>query len=86
MEKVSGTNHVRKEGVLHRVKKERNILQTIQRRKTNWIGHILHRNCLLKHVVERKIEGRLQVLGRWGRRHKKLLDDLKEKKVYWKLK
>ena len=34
---------------LHRVKKERNILQT-KRRKTNWIGHILRRNCLLRHV------------------------------------
>jgi hypothetical protein len=83
---VSGTNHVRNEGVLYRVKEEWNILQTIQRRKTNWIGHILHKNCLLKHVVERKIEGRIQVKRSWGRRHKKLLDDLKEKKVYWKLK
>jgi len=28
-----------------------------KRRKTNWTGHILHRNCLLKHVIERKMEG-----------------------------
>ena len=82
MEKVSRTNRVRNEGV----KEERNILQTIQRRKTNWIGNILHRNCLLKHVVKRKIEGSIQVMGRWGRRHKKLMDGLKEKKVYWRLK
>jgi len=26
--------------------------------KANWIGHILHRNCLLIHVIEGKIEGR----------------------------
>jgi hypothetical protein len=39
MEKISWTNHVRNEEVLHRVK-ERNILHTIQRRKANWIGHM----------------------------------------------
>jgi hypothetical protein len=44
--------------VLHRVKEERNILHTIKRRKANWIGHILRRNCLLKHVIEGKLEGR----------------------------
>jgi hypothetical protein len=86
MEKVSGTNRVRNEGVSHRVKEERIILQTILRRKSNWIGQILHRNCLLKHVVERKIEGRIQVMERCGRKHNKLLDDIKEKIVYWKLK
>jgi hypothetical protein len=41
--------------VLHRVKEERNILHTIKIRKTNWIGHILRRNCFIKHVTERKI-------------------------------
>jgi hypothetical protein len=33
MEKISRINHVRKEEVLQRVKEERNILQTIKRRK-----------------------------------------------------
>jgi hypothetical protein len=50
---------MRKEEVLHRVKEERNTLQTIKRRKGNCIGHILRRNCLLKHVIEGKIEGRI---------------------------
>jgi hypothetical protein len=40
----------------------------------------LHRNCLLKHVTERKIKGRIEITGRRGRRHKKLLDDPKLKK------
>jgi hypothetical protein len=53
MEKISWTDRVRNEEVLHRVK-ERNILHTIKRRKANWIGHILRRNCLLKHVIEEK--------------------------------
>jgi hypothetical protein len=43
---------------LHRVKEEMNIPRTIKRRKTHWIGHILRRNCLLKHVLEEKLEGR----------------------------
>jgi len=52
LEKTNWTDHVRNEELLHRVKEERNILHTIKRRKANWIGH-----CLLKHVIERKIEG-----------------------------
>jgi hypothetical protein len=53
---ISWTDRVRNEEVLHRVKEKRNILHTITRRKANWIGHILRRNCLLKHVIERKIK------------------------------
>jgi hypothetical protein len=58
MEKISWTDRVRNE-VLQRVKEERNILHTIKRRKANWIGHILLRNFLLKHVIEGKLEGRI---------------------------
>jgi hypothetical protein len=52
MEKISWTDRVRREEVLHRVKEERNILRTVKIRKANWIGHILCRSCLLKHVIE----------------------------------
>jgi hypothetical protein len=46
------------EDVLYGVQEERNILQTIKRRKDNWIGHILCRNFFLKHViVERQKDG-----------------------------
>ena len=45
--------------VVRGVKEERNILRTINRRESDWIGHILHRNCLLKHAIEGKIEGRI---------------------------
>jgi hypothetical protein len=72
--------------VLQRAKEERNILRTIKRRKANWIDHILRRNCLLKHVIEGKLEVRLEMTGRRGRRHKQLLDNLKEKRRYCKLK
>jgi hypothetical protein len=86
LEKISWTDRVRNEEVLHRVKEERNIVHTIKRRKANWIGHILRRNCFLKHVIEGKLEGRIEVMGRRERRHKQLLDDLKEKRGYRKLK
>jgi hypothetical protein len=56
MEKISWTYRVRNEEVLHRVKEERNIEHTIKRRKANWIGHILRRNCLIKHVTEGTLE------------------------------
>jgi hypothetical protein len=36
--------------------------------------------------MEGKIEGRIEVRGRRGRRHKQLLDELKETGSYWKLK
>jgi hypothetical protein len=85
MEKISWTDRVKYE-VLHRVKEDRNILHTIKRRKANWTGHILRRNCLLKHVIEGKIEGSMEVKGRRRRRRKHLLDDLKETRGYWKLK
>jgi hypothetical protein len=55
---------VRNEEVLHRVKEERNIVHTIKRRKANWIGHILFRNCRLKHVIEGKLEGRIEMAGK----------------------
>jgi len=86
MEKISWTDHVRKEGVLLRVKEQRNILHEIRKRKVNWIGHILCRNCLLQRVIEGKIKGGIEVTGRRGRKRRKLLDDLKEKRGYSHLK
>jgi hypothetical protein len=61
MENINWTDCVRNEEILHRVKEDRNILHTVIRRKFNWIGLIWRRNCLLKHVIEGKIEGRIEV-------------------------
>jgi hypothetical protein len=41
------TDHVRDEEVLLRIKEQRNILHEISKWKADWIGRILHRNCLL---------------------------------------
>jgi hypothetical protein len=37
-------------------------------------------------VIEGKLEGRIEMIERRGRRRKQLLDDLAEKRRYWKLK
>jgi hypothetical protein len=86
MGKISWTDHVRNEDVLLRVKEQRNILHEIHKRKVNWIGHILRRNCLLQWVTEGKIQGGIEVTGRQGRRRRKLLDYLKERRGYSHLK
>jgi hypothetical protein len=66
-EDVMGSHHMdwscENDEVLYKVKEERSILHAVKRRKANWIGHILHTNCLLKHIFEGKIEG----MRRWGR-------------------
>jgi hypothetical protein len=62
MEKISWINHVRNEEVIQRVKVDKNILQMIKIRKGNLTGNILHRKCLLKHITEGKIKGRIDVI------------------------
>ena len=52
----------------------------------NWIGRILRKNCLVEHIIQGKIEERIVVTRRKGRRHKQLLDALKETRECWKLK
>jgi hypothetical protein len=77
---ISWTDHLRNEEVLLRVKEQRNILHEIIKRKAEWIGHILRRNCLLRPVIKGKIKGGIVVTGRRRRRRGKLLDDLNERR------
>jgi hypothetical protein len=86
MEKISWTDHVRNEEVLLRVNEQRNMLHEIRKRKANWIGHILRTNCLLKQVIEGMIKGEMEVTRGRGRRRRKLLDDLKDRRGYCHLK
>ena len=73
---------MKNEDVLIRVNEQRNTLHEIRKRKANWIGHILCRNCLLQQVTEGKIKGHIEVT----RRRKKLLDDLEDRRGYCQLK
>jgi hypothetical protein len=79
---IRWTDHVRNEEVLLRVKEQRNILHEISKWKANWIGHILRIKCFLRQVIEGKIKRGIEVTGRRGRRRRKLLDDLKERREY----
>jgi hypothetical protein len=83
---ISWTDHVRNEEVLLKVKEQRNILHEMSKRKANWIGHVLRRNCLLQQIIEGKIKGGIEVKGRRGRRRRKQLGDLKERRGYSYLK
>ena len=80
----SWTNRTGNEGLLQRFKEARNILPTIKRRKGKLIDHILGMNCALKHIIEGRMEGRIEV--NWRSRHKQVLDDFRISKEYWKLK
>ena len=73
---------MRNEDLLLRVNEQRNILHEIRKRKANWIGHILRRNCLPKQVIEGNIKGEMELTRRRERRRKKLLDDLKDRRGY----
>jgi hypothetical protein len=72
MEKISWSDRVRN-GVLHRVKEERNIIHTTKIRKANWIGHNLCRNRFVKHTVEGKRKKGI----RDGKTRKKALEAIK---------
>jgi len=88
MERIRWTDRVRNEEVLglHRVKVKRTILPALKTRTSDWIGPILHRNFFLKHVLEGKTEGRIDMTGRRRRRRKQVLYKLQQTRGYWKLK
>jgi hypothetical protein len=67
---------VKNEEVLRISKEERHVLITVKHTKSNWICHILHRNCLLRHVIEGKIDGK----KRRGGRRLQLLGDLQDER------
>ena len=75
-------NDSMKNEVLPRVKEENNTRYTLKRRKANWTGHTLRRNCLLQHVIEEEMEG----TRRRGRIRKRILDDRNETRDNLKLK
>jgi hypothetical protein len=78
MEKISWSDRLINK-VLQRAKEERNILLTTKRRKANWIGNILRRNCVIYSVIEGNMHrGKNRSDEKTERRRKRLLDDLKK--------
>jgi hypothetical protein len=72
----------RRRGIFY-MQKER---KKSRRRTANRIGHILGINRILKRIIEGQIEEGREVTGSQGRRRKQLLDGVKERRGYWKLK
>ena len=68
--------------VVERVGEKRTLLNNILRRKANRIDHILRRNCLFHDAIE----GQMTEVKGVGRRRTQLLDDLRYRRRYWKLK
>jgi hypothetical protein len=75
MLKIISTKCIKNKKVLYRIKEERKIVHAVTNRRANWIGHMLHRNCFLKHVTEGKTEGKLEGTGRREGRSRQLLEE-----------
>ena len=74
MEKISWTAHVSNEEIVNLVQEQRSLVHVIKQRQANWIGHVLRHDCLLKTVLDSKME------GKWtrGKPRRKMLDLLVE--------
>ena len=73
MERVKWTDKIRNEAVLERVGEERIMLKLIRKRKRNWLGHWLRRNCLMKDALEGMVNGKKVR----GRRRYQMIDNIK---------
>ena len=80
MEKIKWSEKLTNVQVLERIGEKSTLLNTILRRKINWIGHILRINCPLHDVIE----GQMAKVKRIGRRTQRL-HDLRNRRGYWEL-
>ena len=70
MEKIICSEKVTNEEVIEHKGEKRTFLNNALRRKANWIGHILRRNCILHDAIEgQKTE--VRGVGRRRRRKRK---------------
>ena len=58
MEHVKWTDKIKYAVMLERVGEGRIMLELIKKRKRNWLGHWLRRNCLLKDCSRRNGKGK----------------------------
>ena len=75
MEKIKWSQKVTNKQVLERIREEWTFLNNILRRKANWIGHILRRNCLLHDANE----GQMTEVRGVGKEH----SSLRNRRRYW---
>ena len=58
IEKILWKDHISNKEVLKRVKGRRSLIETIVRRKQNWISHVLRGCGILKEINEGRFEGK----------------------------
>ena len=52
IEKIKWPEKVTNQAIVECIGEKRTLLNNIVRRKANWVGHILRRNCLLHDAIE----------------------------------
>jgi len=72
--KISWQEYATNESVLERIGMSRCLVNTIKRRKTIWIGHVLRHDNMLRHAIEGRLEGKRTR----GRKRTMLLDMMKK--------
>ena len=72
--KISWTQHRTNESVLREIKTERNILETVKRRKLQYFGHVIRTQNLGTHILYEFVEGNRSI----GRQRKRWMDDIKQ--------
>ena len=82
MEGVRWEDRVTNEEVLKRVGEKRQVIREIKKRKANWLGHVMRRDCLLRDAIEGTVEGKRMR----GRRRVQLMDDVRAGRKYCDIK
>jgi len=85
MEKISWTDHVKNEDYLESRSRRISHIQYVNGRRNGLVTFCV-KTAFSQRVIEGKIKGGIEVIGRRGRRRRKLLDDLKERRGYSHLK
>ena len=78
MERLKWTDKIKNAAVLEKVGEGRIILELIKKKKRNWLGHWLRRNCLLKDAKEEMVNGKKVR----GRRRFQIIDNIMINEVY----
>jgi hypothetical protein len=84
MEKISWTDHVRNEDVLES-RRGISYMKYVNRKRTGLFTSSVE-TAFYSGLLKERYKGGIEVTGRQGRRHRKLLDDLKERRGYSHLK
>ena len=72
VERVKWTDRIKNAVVLERVGEGRIMLELQRKRKRNWLGHWVRRNCLLKDALEGMVNGKKV----HGRRRYQMIDNI----------